>query len=141
MALLAQFPVLMDLMGMKGFEALKKAEISAGDYWKQNRDFGSSSTVGEKQLGLDHKMALAINVLLPFGAAYLGHHGQADALKTYVDWLMRLPPEKNKITQKYASVGWKADSAFHSQAMIHLDRTGCSAFGCLGCPVWSHKSG
>lgn len=131
-ALLESFPVLTDLLGMQGFHRLKEASLTACDHGEL---VGLPEKAG-KALGADLKASLAINVLLPFGALFGEAHGKQDACKVMVEWLKSLPPEDNKLTRKFIPAGWKAASALESQGMIRLDRDGCSAFGCMACPVW-----
>ena len=136
-ALLLAFPCLQELLGPTGLAALMAREISAGSYWRRNTGFGAPAMISGRQLGAQHKASLGINVLLPLGALYLEAHGLGEPLPLLEAWCRSLPAEDNKVTRKYAKVGWHPADAFESQAMIHLDRDRCSNFGCLQCPVWT----
>ena len=135
-SLVRVFPTLTDLFGMEGWERFRIATIPSLVIG-QGRDLEGRALVSEASaMGAGMKLSLAINVLLPFGAAYFEAHGMGNADAILGDWLKQLPSEANKVVRKFQRAGWHADNALHSQAMIHLDRSRCGSFACDSCPCW-----
>ena len=52
-----------------------------------------------------------------------------------IDFLTKIPAEKNNITRKWAKLGIKAKNAFYSQALIQLKNEYCNKKFCLNCHI------
>lgn len=81
---------------------------------------------------------LLINVVVPFKFVY-GKHMLNEALcEQAIDWLEKLPAEKNTITKFWSTIGFKAKQALHSQALVELNNNYCEKHRCLSCSIGNH---
>lgn len=113
----------------------KSLNIELRDYWEKHYVFDEISIKRTKRIGSALKDSIAINVVVPFLIIYSTF--QADELmrEKSMNLLISLNPEKNNIIQKWAEIGVKAESAFHSQALLELKNEYCSAKKCLNCSI------
>ncbi|MEO5581983.1 MAG: DUF2851 family protein, partial [Saprospiraceae bacterium] len=89
----------------------------------------------EKRLGKQTIQHIIINTVSPLLFAY-GMYVDDNIYKDKaVQHLTQLPAEKNHITAGWASLGWKADQAMQSQAMIQLKNNYCNEKRCLNCSI------
>ncbi len=91
-----------------------------------------------KGIGKQTIQHLLINVVVPFKFIY-GKHMLNEALcEQAIDWLEKLPAENNNITKFWSTIGFKAQQALHSQALIELNNNYCTKHQCLSCSIGSH---
>ena len=77
---------------------------------------------------------IVMNTILPIRFAF-----EQSLHKEYsqeiLELITALPPEKNIIIDKFASIGILAENAFQSQSLLQLKKEYCDAKKCLQCAV------
>jgi hypothetical protein len=106
--------------------------IQASEFWDTHYSFSSESTFKPKRYSLEAIRHLVLNAIAPFLFLY--------AKKKHLDFsviemLQGFKPEKNSIIKRWESVGIKPDSAFDSQALLHLYKQYCKPKRCLDCHI------
>jgi len=67
--------------------------------------------------------------------AYGQYHAQQHYIDQAMDLLKQLPPENNAIIHAWTSRGYKIQSAWDSQGVLHQLNHACHAKLCAGCPI------
>jgi hypothetical protein len=109
--------------------------VTQSVYWQQHYQFGKPSNKVIGALGDDAIENIVINTVAPLLAAYSLHKNEQLWMDRALDFLAHLPAESNAIIREWASLHWKASSAFDSQALIELKNNFCSKRLCLSCSV------
>ena len=121
---------------IQDLERLLTAQAST--YWDQHYLFDKESDFLSKPIGKDKKHSIIINAIIPFLFAY-GHHRSEDRyIQKALDLLNQLAPEKNAIVRLWNKLGVQPDTAYQTQALIHLYKSYCSQGRCLQCPYGNH---
>jgi len=63
------------------------------------------------------------------------YSNQEELLNRAINFLDKIPPEKNAIIRKWGQLGLKAESAFYTQALIQLKNKYCKFNRCLDCEI------
>lgn len=108
---------------------------TATSYWMYHARFGEApgSLPLPVMLSRSSKEIIMINVMAPFYFAYGSLTADPDLAEKGLDLLNDINGERNKIVELWQRHGLKADSAFDSQALIHLRRNYCDKSRCLEC--------
>ncbi len=114
---------------------LKGLQITPSDYWKTHYRFGKSTEKAAPSLGLNSAVNIVINTVVPLLAAYAHHRGQPAYIDRAIALLEQLPPEKNRLTDDWNTLGLGIRTAFDSQAAIELYNEFCTQKKCLSCQV------
>lgn len=125
------FSKIIEIRDIKDILRLIDAETS--EYWKTHYIFGKESDHSIKHLGESTIRIIAINSIVPFLFAYGIKRNNPALREKAVELLEGIKPETNTITQGFLSLGIKAESAFYSQALIHLKTNYCDPKKCLYC--------
>lgn len=116
-------------------EIINLLDVKATQYWKNHYTFGDPGPSKDKKLGIQSIYIIIINTICPLLFAY----GIYTDDENYKDKALRLlgdvPAEINTITTSWANLGWKAEHAMHSQAMIQLKNQYCNQKKCLNCSI------
>lgn len=113
----------------------KLLDVIANDYWHYHYTFDDIKLYKEKRVGKQMIDTIIINTIVPILFAY-GIYYSNDLIKEKaISWLMKLSPEKNEIVKKYLELNIKVESAFDTQALIHLKQHFCIQKRCLDCAV------
>ncbi|MCQ2252326.1 MAG: DUF2851 family protein [Bacteroidales bacterium] len=96
-------------------------------------DFNTNQDI--PPLGLDTKYLVIINLVCPFLVCYARYQDNYDYSEMAVDFLEKLPPEKNSLVSAKRKAGFCVDSAYYSQALIQLDSAYCTPRKCIDCQV------
>jgi hypothetical protein len=128
------FSKLLSLKRMK--EVYNFLDIKASEYWNNHYRFDIESEKHQiKFLGNSSKELFIINTLVPLIFAY----GLINDRKKYVDQalilLSELKSEQNHIIRGWQDLGIHSNSAWHSQALIHLKKLYCDSKKCLECSI------
>lgn len=109
--------------------------IGTEGYWDHHYRLNIASPKQVKHLGVSSINSIIINTLIPFIFAQ-GKTQQKDELcDRAIAWLEVIPAEKNAIITKWESLGFKAHSAFETQALIQLNNHYCTLKKCLHCRI------
>ncbi len=108
-------------------------EVSA--WWRTHYTFDAEARRPPGKPGKSFIELLVINGLAPFLFVYGGYRDDDRLRQRALEWLLELPPERNRLIRQWASVGWSARSAFESQGLIQLHNAWCSRMRCLQCAI------
>lgn len=111
-------------------------KVKASEYWNLHYNFNKNTkNISTKELGETSINALIINVVIPLLFVY-GEKQNKDYLKNRaLEFLDKLPSEKNSIIAKWKSLGIESRSAFESQALLQLKNKYCEKKKCLNCQI------
>ena len=76
-----------------------------------------------------------INAVVPTLFLYATLKNETETRFRVMDWLRELRSEQNQIVKNYTQVGFNAQSAFDSQALLQLYKNYCQQRKCLSCAV------
>ena len=111
------------------------SNVQLSPYWNSHFVFGKPTTSQQKHIGNSALNLLGINLLVPFLFAY-GHQNDSFQIKERaLEILERISPERNKIIDQWKRLGMPVDTAFYTQALLHLKKEYCDAKRCLCCPI------
>ncbi len=110
-------------------------ELQASDYWDTHYQFDSISNKKTKFLGKTAINLLLINVVVPFIFTYGKVHNDELITVRALRLLEMISPEKNTVTNLFSELGFKSQSALHSQSMLQLKRFYCERKKCLNCAI------
>jgi len=118
-------------------EIKKLLNVKASDYWDTHYRFGTDAEFLPKHLGEVAANGLIINTLIPVLFEYGENSGKNFLKDKALEWLDKLPAEQNSVVSGWAKMGIPADSAFETQALIHLKSRYCDLKRCLHCHIGS----
>jgi hypothetical protein len=110
-------------------------DVTASSYWDSHYTFSKKTPLRKKRLGKDAFNIILINVVVPYFFIYGKINGREDLKELALNWLNRLPAEKNRIVSRWSSAGITASSAFYSQALLQLHQHYCMRKNCLSCLI------
>lgn len=109
--------------------------VDTSDYWKTHYTFGNQTAGRTKRLGQSTMDVIILNSIVPFAFAYGKVRGNEELQDSALTLLESMRSEKNSIVQGFETLGVKSESAFFSQAMVHLKNEYCDHHKCLYCQV------
>ena len=109
--------------------------VTANDYWHYHYRFDEPGDYHPKQLGNQMVDNIIINTVVPILFAYGTLHGDEAIKDKAIQYLEKIKPEKNTITEQWKKYGVLNKSALDSQALIELKNNYCNNFKCLQCAV------
>jgi hypothetical protein len=108
---------------------------AASAYWDYHYRFDELSDHRVKIVGNQTIQSIIINYVTIILYAY-GYYHNIEALQTKaLQWLEKIPPEKNTIIDLFTDHGIKNKTAFDSQALIQLKKEYCDHKKCLNCAI------
>jgi hypothetical protein len=111
-------------------------DCQASDYWKYHYTFENITTqTGTRKIGKSSVYNLLINTVIPFLFIYGKEKGQTEYINRALNLLEQLPEEKNRILEKFESLGFVNKNASVSQALLHLKKHYCVHKRCLDCSI------
>lgn len=116
-------------------ELRKFFDVRASSFWDSHYSFESSSPVRSKTLGKEAFLRIVINTVIPVLFIYGKLNATEEPMERALQWLMQIPPEKNRITEHWAGQGKKPVSAFYSQGLLQLSSHYCYKKRCLACSI------
>lgn len=117
-------------------EIVPMLEVTASSYWDNHYRFDEETEVSSaKNLGKSSAHNIIINTIAPIQFLYAQAHGTEKDQERALQLLDTIHAEKNAITDKWMSYGWKPANAGHSQAMIQLYNNYCTKKRCLECSI------
>lgn len=108
------------------------------DYWQNHYRFGKSNNKKTKRMGLSFVHLILINTIVPYAFVYGRFKNDSGTEDKSIRWLEEIPAENNTITRHFDTLGLKATSALHSQALIRLKTDYCDRLLCLHCSIGHH---
>ncbi|PIR14732.1 MAG: DUF2851 domain-containing protein [Flavobacteriales bacterium CG_4_8_14_3_um_filter_35_10] len=124
------------IITLKSVEALYNFfNIETSSFWKNHYTFQSeTSSIRHKKLSKNFVDLLIINTLMPLKFIYFKKQGKAIG-EDLIRLVHQIKPEKNGVITQFALLKIKADSAFHSQALLQLKNDYCTPKRCLQCQI------
>ena len=110
-------------------------DITANDYWHYHFKPGVPAEYQPKHVGRQTIDILIINAIAPVLFAYGKLQGDEAQSDKAIEWLHHVAAESNQVTQVFKIAGLPIQSAFDSQAFIHLKKEYCDPVRCLECAV------
>lgn len=110
-------------------------DVSVSDYWHTHFTFEKQSQSKVKPIGKSKKDNIIINTIAPFQFCYGREMNQPKLVTNALALLEQSKKEKNKITSFFENQYIVHDSAYQSQALIHLYKQYCKPKQCLKCRV------
>lgn len=141
---LAQLAMLMHVSGNIFSDVINSEDIqqlrnllcvTANDYWHYHFRFDEESGYQPKTLGESMVSNILMNTVCVVLYAYGRHHKELMYQQKAINWIGRLPAEKNAVIAKFREMEIKVKSAFDSQAMIELKSQYCDRKRCLDCAI------
>ena len=130
----ALFSKIIEIEDLNELTSLFQTEASY--YWSDHFQFDQTSTIKRrKKLGASSINTLLINTVIPFLFAYGKEKNLTKLQERSIDFIEKLKPEQNNITNKMLEIGFKNDHAAHSQALIELHTSFCKNKKCLNCNI------
>lgn len=122
---------------IKKVENLKSIlQVSASSFWDSYYVFDKrAEEEGQKHLGKQMIDTIIINTIVPVLFAYGLYHSEEEYKQRAIDFLQLLSPEKNSITRYWQEYDVENNSAFDSQALVHLYNLYCTKKMCLSCAL------
>jgi hypothetical protein len=106
----------------------------ASDYWGNHYLFGKATNKHSKVLGSDTKRMVILNCIHPFRILRPGSD-RSKAIVLVTNNLEDMDPEQNSVIRQFKKLGFKAENAAESQAMIELRTQYCNFRRCLSCRI------
>jgi hypothetical protein len=116
-------------------ELQSKFDIQASSFWDTHYTFDTAAPLRPKRLGTEAFQVVIINAVIPFLFVYGQRTGKTAYKDRAMEWLNRLPPEKNRVISRWNDLGIKPVSAFYSQGLLQMNAAYCSRKSCLACSV------
>lgn len=105
------------------------------DYWQAHYLFAHESYKKEKKLGTQSINVILINTVVPFLFCYAYQKNNQILKDRALELLEQIPAEKNAIISGWLHLGLKLESAYDSQALLHLKKNYCDDKKCLRCRI------
>ncbi len=141
---LAQFAALISrsshlfntVLETKNLAALRELfQEETSPYWDTHYRFGKTTAKKKKRLGKSMVDNILINTVCPMLAMYDRFQLHGHFLDRAFSWMKALPPENNRYTREWERAGEANDSAWDSQALLHLLKNYCANKRCLECAI------
>lgn len=114
-------------------------DVKASDYWDTHYRFDDGTRKNAqtipKHLGDGIADVLMINAVIPLLFCYGQFHKDPSYCDKALHYLEDITAEDNTIIRHFASIGWIADNAMQSQAILHLYNHYCRRKRCLECSI------
>ena len=105
------------------------------EYWQSHYQFNRKSKQAVARLGDSSIDNILINTVAPLLVAYGKYNDEQGIIDRAVEMLHAIPSESNTITKSWGELGYPAQTAFDSQAMIELYNHYCQRRNCLHCSI------
>lgn len=110
-------------------------EVTASQYWDDHYVFARKSRKSVKHTGSLATGIFLINAVIPLIYLYGRNRDNVQICERAISFLEELPPEENSILDEWKAAGIDAESAYYSQALIHLRNEYCKKRKCLDCRI------
>ena len=110
-------------------------DLSANDYWDTHFNFDKKSKVSKKQLGTQATNLIIINTIIPFLFVYGKLKGEDQHCQRALKFMELVDGEQNQVIRKWKKMGINTNSAFFTQALLHLKSEYCDQKHCLDCQI------
>lgn len=127
------FLTLLELQTKKEFYSFFKVELDL--FWENHFTFEKISPKKSiKRISTAFVDLVLINTIIPVKYSYQKIRGEIFE-NEYLDLLEDIRPEKNRIVNRFTSLGIESKNAFDTQALLQLKNEYCTRKKCLRCAV------
>ena len=129
-------------------ETKKMFDVTASEYWDTHFRFPPpvgqphcdspthcDSQAKPKRLGEGTADVLMINAVIPLLFCYGQFHKDPSYCDKAMRFLEALDAEDNTVIRHFNAIGWSAENAMQSQALLHLHNHYCRRKRCLECSI------
>ncbi len=117
-------------------DAKKLFDVEASSYWDTHfRLAEASNTSKPKHLGEGTADVLMINAIIPLLFCYGQFHKDTACCDKAMRFLEETAAEDNTVIRHFSNIGWMAENAMQSQALLHLYNRYCRRKRCLECSI------
>ena len=109
--------------------------VENSEYWKSHYTFFRETREPVSFMGSSSISTVIINTVVPLLVAYGKSKDDQQFVDRAVTILQQTPPETNRITLEWKTMGMKSKTAFDSQGIIELNNGYCTRRRCLDCEV------
>jgi hypothetical protein len=113
----------------------KILHMQADSYWDTHFCFDQNAPYLVKQVGQTQKDLLMINLIAPLVFTYGWVHNKPDWQESAIALLQELPIETNHILLRWKKTNAPQQHAFHTQALLELEKYYCTVKKCLSCSI------
>lgn len=111
-------------------------DVKASPYWESHYHFNKAAgRPGKRSLGKDGRANLVINTVLPILFCYAKWKKLPEITERVLAMMEKLPGEKNSIVASFEELGFSAESAGQTQALLQMNEGYCSKKRCLDCGI------
>ena len=110
-------------------------DIQLAGYWKEHYLLDKASTPKVKALGKRTIHILTINTIAPILFLYGKEKDLPAFCELALQLLENIPPESNHLIAKWDKLGFPAENAYQSQALLQLFKKYCQPKNCLNCSI------
>lgn len=108
---------------------------STSAYWENHYVFGEPTGKTLKNLGGSSIENILVNTVCPLLFLYGKKQNEGHHCEKALDWLRELSPEDNTVTRTFEALGYKAQNAGQTQALLQMNTAYCSQKKCLSCEI------
>lgn len=116
-------------------EVFSLFKCQASVYWEDHYRFDKLSKKSAKLLGKGSIHLILINTVIPFLFVYGKIKNNREIQNRAIEWLEKIPAEKNAITNGFKNAGLEIHHAMHSQSLLQLKSSYCDRKRCLECGI------
>ncbi len=116
-------------------ELMNMFEVKLSNYWRTHYRFGKAGRASQRRLGSGTVRSILINTIAPALIAYGEQRSDPRFRERGLQLLRALPAENNLILRKWAELGWGAQNAGESQALLELKTNFCDQRRCVDCAI------
>lgn len=110
--------------------------VDLSNYWQTHYRFDKlAAKKNNKALGRTRIHLLIINVIAPFLFLFGKERDDEDRQERALKLLEEVPAEKNQILQQWKRLGFTAEQAAQTQALLQLKKNYCDKKRCLECVI------
>lgn len=110
-------------------------KIEASGYWETHYRIDTESIKRRKQISKPFLNILLINAVVPLLFLYGKVNGDNTKIEQGLNILEQISPEKNSILLHWKKLGYAAQNALESQALLELKNEYCDNIACLKCRI------
>ena len=112
-----------------------RLKIVLPDYWKHRSHFGVSKFSRTSNYSMATRHLFLINGYIPYFYWSSTRFCSSNSDKEWIDYLSKIPPEKNIVIEQFKKIGEKPKSAFETQGYLELINEFCKNSKCLTCQI------
>lgn len=110
-------------------------KIEASEYWDTRYRIGNNSIKRKKKLSRSFLNLLLINAVTPLVFFYGLKNKDNSRSEQALNLLEQIRAEQNSIIKKWKELGYQAQNALESQALLELKNEYCDNIACLKCRI------